>query len=124
MGELLAENRRLAAEADTSGRDCWEVVVFLRSELLSREAELTRLAAALAQASSPRACLCSYFSSWWPLNVTEGVEVRTAGATATKARACRCSVRKPAALQPEGARQMAAVACKVLLAAYSRGAKS
>ena len=57
-GELLAENRRLAAEADTAGRDCWEVVAFLRSELLAREAEVTRLTAALAQAGSPTVRPC------------------------------------------------------------------
>ena len=59
MGELLAENRRLAAEAETSGRDCWEVVAFLRSEVLAREAEAARVTAALAQAGGPRAWLCS-----------------------------------------------------------------
>ena len=51
-GELLLENRRLAAEAATAGQDSWDVVSFLRGELLGREAEVARLVAALSQVHS------------------------------------------------------------------------
>ena len=50
--ELLLENRRLAAEAATAGHDSWDVVSFLRGELLGREAEVARLVAALSQVHS------------------------------------------------------------------------
>jgi len=57
-GELLAENRRLAAEAAETGLDAWETVAFLRAELLGREAEVARLGAALAQARGCRGDAC------------------------------------------------------------------
>jgi hypothetical protein len=57
-GELLAENRRLAAEAAETGLDAWETVAFLRAELLDREAEVARLGAALAQARGYRGNAC------------------------------------------------------------------
>lgn len=103
MGELLAENRRLAAEAEASGRDCWEVVAFLRSELLAREAEAARLTAAFAQAGGIRAWPCGYFSSRLQLRVTEGVESpRWCGLPAPKRGSVAVLWANPAALRPEG----------------------
>lgn len=69
--ELLLENRRLAAEAATAGQDSWDVVSFLRGELLGREAEVTRLVVALSQVHSLQTKHSSdrivFVLSHWPL---------------------------------------------------------